>query len=276
MTNTPNYLLIGHIAHDETPTGPKLGGTVSYSGSAAAAVGANVAIVTSAQPDDVVLGELPTNAQLHLIPAEKSTVFINTYIGDMRRQEMPSRAKTLSFEDVPEAWRSAEIIHLGPLDDEVNPDFVRPNPASLVVATPQGWMRSWDDKGIISPKSWADADCLLPVLDAVVFSEEDIHRDEALEGHYAALAKLLVVTRAANGCTVYQQGKAPLTFPALHVQVVDATGAGDVFAGVFFVMYQRTSSVERAAEVATQLASISVTRVGLQGIPTADEIKRIM
>jgi sugar/nucleoside kinase (ribokinase family) len=276
MTNTPNYLLIGHVAHDETPTGPKLGGTVSYSGSAAAAVGANVAIVTSAQPDDVVLAELPANAQLHLIPAEKSTVFINTYVGDVRRQEMPSRAKLLSFDDVPEAWRNAEIIHLGPLDDEVNPDFVRINPASLVVATAQGWMRSWDDKGIISPKAWADADRLLPVLDAVVFSEEDIHRDTALETHYAALAKLLVVTRAANGSTVYQTGKAPLNFPAPHVQVVDATGAGVVFAGVFFVMYQRTSSVERAAEAATQLASISVTRRGLKGIPTPEEIRGII
>jgi sugar/nucleoside kinase (ribokinase family) len=276
MTYSPDYLLIGHIAHDETPNGPKLGGTVSYSGSAADAVGAKVAIVTSADPSDVVLAELPSNAAIHIVPAEKSTVFINTYIGDVRRQEMPSRAKTLSFEDVPEDWRSAEIIHLGPLDDEVSPDFVRPNPTSLVVSTPQGWMRSWDEHGVIYPKPWADADRMLPVLDAVVFSEEDIHRDTALEAHYASLAKLLVVTRASNGCTVYQQGRDPLNLPAPHVDVVDATGAGDVFAGVFFVTYHRTGSVERAAEVATQLASISVTRVGLTGIPTAEEIRRVI
>jgi sugar/nucleoside kinase (ribokinase family) len=273
----PDYLLIGHIAHDETPKGPKLGGTVSYAGCAADALGVRVAIVTSARKDDVVLKELPQSAQIHLIEAPQSTIFVNIYENDKRRQYIRGRARApLTLNDVPTEWSHAPIVHLGPLDDEVDPALARAFPGSLVAAGPQGWMRTWDAEGVVRPKRWEHADELLPILDATVFSEEDIHRDRALEAHYASLARLLVVTRAANGCTVYQKGASPFNVPAPQVPVVDATGAGDVFTGVFLVTMHRTGDVRRAAEAATQLASISVTRPGMSGIPTQDEIRAVL
>jgi len=276
MTPTADYLLIGHVAHDETPQGPKLGGTVSYSGSAANALGARVAIVTSAQKDEVVLASLPKAMQIHLIEAPESTVFVNTYVGDKRRQELRQRAATLSFADIPDVWHDVPIVHLGPLDDEVDPNLVDAFPSSLVAATPQGWMRTWDSEGVIHPKRWEQAEQMLPRLGVTVFSVEDIHHDTALEAHYASLSPLLIVTRGPKGCTVYQRGVDPLHVPAPSVTVVDATGAGDVFTGIFLVIYQRTQDVRRAAEIATQLASFSVTRVGLEGIPTPDEIRAVI
>lgn len=276
MPEPIEYLLIGHIAHDETPQGPKLGGTMSYAGSAANALGARVGIVTSARKYEVVLGSLPQNIQVHLIEARESTVFVNTYVNAKRRQVLKHRAATLSLDDVPESWRRAPVVHLGPLDDEVDPALARAFPGSLVLATPQGWMRTWDAEGLVSAKPWANAEELLPILSATIFSEEDIHWDAALEARYAALASLLVVTRAAKGCTVYQRGQAPFDVPAPAVPVVDATGAGDVFAGVFMTLLHRTGDARRAAEVATEIATISVTRPGLEGIATPEEIRRIL
>jgi sugar/nucleoside kinase (ribokinase family) len=276
MPPSPDYLLIGHIIHDETPQGPKLGGTASYAGSAANALGARVAVVTSTRKDEEVLARLPDQIEVHLIEAPESTVFYNIYEGDIRRQIMPRRARPLTLADVPDVWRHAPIVHLGPLDDEVDPALARAFPGSIVAATPQGWMRAWNEEGVIRPKPWAHAEELLPILDVTVFSEEDIHRDTALEAHYASLARLLVVTRAAKGCTIYRRDCVPFDIPAPAVPVVDPTGAGDVFTGIFLVVYQRTGDVRRAAEVATQLASISVTRVGLDGIPTPDEIRQVI
>lgn len=270
---TPDYLLIGHIAHDETPLGPKLGGTVSYAGGAADALGAQVAIVTSARRDEEVLVELPRRTLLNLVPAPQSTVFVNKYEGDVRRQYLLGRAVApMTLAHVPEAWRAAPIVHLGPLDDEVDPALADAFPDSLVAATPQGWMRTWDEQNLVHAKPWEYAERLLPVLGAVVFSEEDIGRDRALEARYASLARLLVVTRAAKGCTLYRRDLSPLDIPAPPVPVVDATGAGDIFTGIFLVMLHRTGNVVHAAEVATYLASQSVMRPGLQGIPTPDEI----
>src|SRR6185503_3370337 len=111
MTTSADYLLIGHVAHDETPQGPKLGGTVSYAGSAANALGARVAVVTSAQKNEVVLASLPKAVQVHLIEAPESTVFVNTYVGDKRRQVLRHRAATLSLADIPPEWRDVPIVH---------------------------------------------------------------------------------------------------------------------------------------------------------------------
>jgi len=276
MDVAPEYLLIGHVAHDETPQGPKLGGTVSYAGAAADALGAQVSIVTSAQKDEVVLRALPPRIQVHLIEAPESTVFVNTYVGNVRHQLLLHRAKPLSLADVPHTWRNSPIVHLAPLDDELEPQLAQAFPDSLLAATPQGWMRGWDANGVVRPKPWTDAEAVLPLLNVTIFSEEDIQQDAALEAHYASLAPLLIVTRAAKGCTVYQRGEVPVDIPAPVVEVTDATGAGDVFAGIFLVTLYRKGNVRHAAEVATQLASCSVTRVGLKGCPTPAEIEQVI
>jgi sugar/nucleoside kinase (ribokinase family) len=54
---------------------------------------------------------------------------------------------------------------------------------------------------------------------------------------------------------------------------VDATGAGDVFAAAFFIRLQATRDPWEAARFATSIASRSITRPGLEGIPTRAEIE---
>ncbi|MGZ9224566.1 MAG: ribokinase, partial [Anaerolineales bacterium] len=54
------------------------------------------------------------------------------------------------------------------------------------------------------------------------------------------------------------------------------TGAGDIFATAFFVRLFTTHDPWEAARFATLLASHTVRRVGLDGIPTAAEIQEAM
>lgn len=61
-------------------------------------------------------------------------------------------------------------------------------------------------------------------------------------------------------------------FGAPRVAVVDPTGAGDMFAAAFLIFYQRTRDPWSAARFAIELASVSVTRAGLLGVPAAGEI----
>jgi hypothetical protein len=46
-----DYLVIGHVAHDLTPQGPRLGGTAAYSALTARALGYRAGIVTACGPD---------------------------------------------------------------------------------------------------------------------------------------------------------------------------------------------------------------------------------
>src|SRR5512141_2661308 len=46
-----DYLVIGHVAHDLTPQGPRLGGTAAYSTLTARALGLRVGVVTTSGPE---------------------------------------------------------------------------------------------------------------------------------------------------------------------------------------------------------------------------------
>ena len=73
------------------------------------------------------------------------------------------------------------------------------------------------------------------------------------------------------GATLYAQG-AETHIPAPSVDEVDPTGAGDVFAASFLAQLHRTGEPLLAAQLAAQIAAHSVTRSGLAGIPTRDEL----
>jgi sugar/nucleoside kinase (ribokinase family) len=122
---------------------------------------------------------------------------------------------------VPAHWRTA-IVHLGPVAQECDPALVNAFGDAFVGLTPQGWMRRWDRAGHVSPCQWEKAEELLARADAVVLSEEDVGSDEALVARYAAQTRLLVVTQAAAGCTVYVAGQTR-HFPAPVVHEVDPT-----------------------------------------------------
>lgn len=57
---------------------------------------------------------------------------------------------------------------------------------------------------------------------------------------------------------------------------VDATGAGDIYAAAFFTRLYATRDPWEAARFATQLSAYSVTRTGLESIPTTAEIQECM
>ena len=91
----------------------------------------------------------------------------------------------------------------------------------------------------------------------------------------ASSCRVLVVTEGKQGTRIYWNGDVRRFRPP-KIKYVDETGAGDVFAAAFFIRLYTTRDPWEAARFATHLASYSVTRSGLLGIPTADEIEACM
>jgi sugar/nucleoside kinase (ribokinase family) len=60
------------------------------------------------------------------------------------------------------------------------------------------------------------------------------------------------------------------------VTEVDPTGAGDVFAAAFFVRLLNTRDPWEAARFANRMAAISVTRPGVAGVPSMEEVQNCM
>jgi sugar/nucleoside kinase (ribokinase family) len=268
-----DYLLIGHLTADLTPQGRQLGGTVSYAARTAAAFGLRVGVLTSAQPDDVLLEELRQWAAVVVIPAQATTTFENRYTDEGRVQVIRGVAASLLPEAVPDAWKTAPLVHLAPIADEVAPELVGCFPDAVQMVTLQGWLRRWESDGRVRFKRWHDTSVLNRV-DVVVFSEEDIAEAPEMEAELALTTKHLIVTRAAQGGIYYQQGM-PTPYPAFPAQAIHPTGAGDIFAASFLIAWQRLNGdLARTVRVAAWLSAQSVTRSGLESAPTPEEIQR--
>ena len=268
-----DYLVVGHIARDLTPTGPRLGGTAAYSALTARALGMRVGVVTASGPEtslDVLNDVLVVSA-----PSVHSTTFENIYSDSGRRQVLHHQAVALSLDNVPAPWRQTAIIHLGPIAQEVDavlPDSFSP---SILGLTPQGWMRDWDESGQVRRADWESAEQALGQAGAVVVSIEDVGGDEEQIEYMATHTRVLAVTEAAAGSRLYWHGD-QRRFRAPEMYETDGTGAGDIFAAAFFIRLLTTQDPWEAARFATQLAARSVTRKGLAGIPTAEEIQACM
>lgn len=270
--SAPDYLAVGHLSLDQTPSGPALGGTVAYAALTALALGRRPAVVTSAG-DDLDTSRL-ADIPIRRLASEESTAFRNEYGPDGRRQVLLGRAFPLAIEDIPHDWRSAAIIHLAPIAGEMPPSLAAAFAGNDVLGlTPQGWMRAWDEQGRITYGSWTSALPAIERADVVIVGVEDVNGDEAELDGLAGACRLLVATEGALGARVYWNHDVR-RFPAPAAEPVDPTGAGDVFAAAFFIRFAETRDPWEAVRYANVLASISVTRRGLAGVPTPHESER--
>jgi sugar/nucleoside kinase (ribokinase family) len=265
-----DYLVIGHLSCDLTPAGPRLGGTAAYAALTGRALGLRVGVVTAwggEVPLDVLHG-----IQVRIEAVEHSTTFENIYTPDGRHQIVHHIAPDIRYESIPQIWRKSPIVHIGPIAGEGQGLVDGGFPSSMLGLTPQGWLRTWDDGGRVHIGTWVEARHVLSKADAAVFSIEDVGGDEEQIEAMANQCRVLAVTEGVAGARLYWNGDLR-RFRAAQVKEVDPTGAGDIFAAAFFWRFSTTRDPWAAARFATHLSAYSVTRRGLEGIPTKEEIQ---
>ncbi len=287
----PEFLIIGHVTRDLLPGGGwRLGGTVTFAALTAQRLGMRAAVVTSGPPDVVeALHRLAPDIPVIAVPSADATTFENIYRGHIRCQYLRGRAAPLTLEHVPPAWRTAPVVLLAPLAQEVDSHLITAFPQSLVAATPQGWLRRWNDDGFVLPGALdAAVEASLPSLRALILSREDLlpppgHEVPAASSYtpseadaqitaWARAIPFVVVTRGAQGALLLRQGNTPEPFPGYPAQEVDPTGAGDVFATAFLCHLHATGDPRAAADFANRVAAISVEHTGASGIPTYAQV----
>jgi sugar/nucleoside kinase (ribokinase family) len=269
--NPVEYLTIGHITADLTDSGVRLGGTVTFSGLTAAALGLRPGIITS-HTSDLDRSSL-ADIWIKNIPAGENTTFKNISDGAHRKQYLYHKAKPIQRDDIPAFVPPPAILHLGPVANEVDPDILSLFPESLKCLTPQGWFRHTNADHEVTLRAWENAETYLAQADAAVISQEDVQYDEHVIANMASAIPVFVVTENYKGARVYWHNDARY-FKAPEVKYQEDTGAGDIFATAFFYRYMKTKDPWEAGRFAVLLASWSVTRSGLASIPTTHEIKR--
>jgi sugar/nucleoside kinase (ribokinase family) len=265
-----DYLVIGHLTCDLTANGPRLGGGAAYAALTARAMGLRVGVVT-AWGNEIPLAELE-DVPVVAGEADHSTTFENVYTAEGRVQTIRHVAPSIDFSLVPEAWQRAPILHLAPVAGEVDPIPPAAFRPVLLGLSAQGWLRGWDESGHVRAKHWSGAEAALQGAGAVFISVEDVRGDEQQIEEFMLATRLLVVTEGAEGARLYWN-RDLRRFRAPQVPEVDATGGGDIFAASFLARLYATRDPWEAARFACRMSALSVTRPGLEGVPTHDEIQ---
>jgi ribokinase len=96
----------------------------------------------------------------------------------------------------------------------------------------------------------------------------------ALRDAERALEVPIVVTNGSRNVELRQRGSVVETFPTIAADVVDATGAGDAFAGALTFALASGSSLAESIRLSVVVAGLSTARVGAQvGQPDAEAVR---
>lgn len=264
-----DYLVIGHVTQDLTDEGPCLGGTAAYSSLTADALGQRVGVITAAAPD-VDLTALQ-GLKLAVTTTAHTTTFENRSTPSGRAQTLHARATPLTEKDIPPEWLQPTIVHLAPVADEVPRAMAARFPDSTVGISLQGWLRTWDSSGRVTKKDWRPWSDSLHLADVVLCSTEDLMGGLEQAREIASHCRLLVVTDGPQGAHVFWKD-ALRHCPTTPAEEVDSTGAGDIFAAAFIIRYVQTGNPWGAADFANHLATASIQRRGVHGVPSSDEV----
>lgn len=182
--------------------------------------------------------------------------------------------QSLSPAEVPSVARSARVCHVAPMPLNVQAALVR----DLNDAGPLVSLDPHDE--YVGGKA-ADLTALLPLVAMFLPSRQEARliygRDDpsaAARAFAAAGPRAVVIKLGADGCLICEAGSSTVHYvPALPVNAVDPTGAGDAFCGAFGVVYGRTGDALAAALHASVAASFIVEHLGATSVLPLDPVE---
>lgn len=113
-------------------------------------------------------------------------------------------------------------------------------------------------------------------LEAAVTDPRPLDVERAATGLLSKLdGAALLVTRSADGMTLYRRYLPPVHAPAVAKEVFDVTGAGDTVVAMLALALAAQVPVEQAIELASVAAAISVSKRGTSTVSPAELLAAI-
>ncbi len=146
------------------------------------------------------------------------------------------------------------------------------------------WARDAGVWVVLDPvKPFDEIKALLPLVDVPIVPERfakrwmpDATPETVVEELYKFGAKIAVLTLGERGCVVCSE-QGVMKFPALPVDVVDTTGAGDAFHGGFMYGLLQGWDVAQIARFASAVGAMNCRFLGGRtGLPTLAEVEQFL
>lgn len=240
-----------------------------HAGTALARLGADVRVVTRVRAADAAALIGPLDAEqieTLALDSHHTTSYGLDYRGAVDAHELLSASDPIGPSDIPAAWRSADLVHLGPLHrNDLHPD----------VAATLGGLVGLDVQGLVrepGPDGTRIAPCPeLPryLRNVSVLKASEHELPVLLDGGDAQAFRRrhripeLLVTRGARGCTLLTDAGAT-DVPALPTEGSATVGAGDVFLAAYLLL-RATRHAPLAA--ARKAAAITARKIRHGSVP---------
>ena len=261
-------LVVGAVTRDleaahATGNGFRPGGVVFHGGLALARLGAATRVVTRVQPEDedVLLAPLRLEGvETVALASRATTTYANDYSDGRSRHELHAMSDPIGAADVPESWRDADLVQLGPL----HPRDILPETAAVL----RGF-KGIDVQGLVRVpgpdgtrlRPFAALGSFLAHVDVVQSSEREL--PAVLDG--SSLERFvarhgvheMIVTRGARGATVVTRD-GTTDVPACPTRGTAQVGAGDVFLASYLLSRVRGRGPREAAEEAARVAAAKI------------------
>ena len=125
---------------------------------------------------------------------------------------------------------------------------------------------------------------LLDSIDVLIVNEGELATLAGMQAGTSLAAQCnavgvscVVVTLGARGALLWRRDQPMIEQPAFPVDVVDTTGAGDVFCGVFTSELAGGAEPDQAMRHAAAASALACTKLGAQsGTPTRAELERFL
>jgi sugar/nucleoside kinase (ribokinase family) len=296
----PEIAMVGHILNEiiqfpDRTIGPVLGSPAAYSSVVAARLGARVGVVTrigTDMPQELLkpFYDAKVDTRGIKIEGEDSTTNLLVYFpsGDKEIRYL-KKAPPIVFEDIPKDYLDSDIMYICTMDYDVPLETIKKlSTLGSILAIDLGGYGgahasshpSEEEKK--SPRALKE---LVKHFQVVRASVEDCrHLFGNVEGREEEIVSLFINWGADVGLmTLGERGSVAATkdgvirIPAVSGNVIDQTGAGDVFSSGFLVEYLRTRDVKRSGIFASVVALHVIEGTGgvlASRMPTREQVER--
>ncbi|EHL97197.1 kinase, PfkB family [Acetobacteraceae bacterium AT-5844] len=198
-----------------------------------------------------------------------------------------SAASRITPEDLKvDAFRPAKILHLSGISQAISTSACDTCFRAIEIAKASGVKVSYDTNlrkalwptkraAAIIHAAMAEADIALPSLDDAT-ALTGLEDPDAIADFYLKLAPLVLLKLGKEGSMVATRDKRT-RIPGRKVKAVDATGAGDTFAGNFLARILAGDSAEDAALYANAAAALATTGYGaVAPMPRPEAVRELL
>jgi len=268
-----DLVVVGHIAIDKIVTTRdrrmQVGGSPTYVSLISKKLGLDVGVVTKVGGDmpDMLLKQIQRvgiDLMGRIVEDSETTRFTIDYRIGKRKLYIEAVCQEIYQENVSNL---PETILISPIMGEVPLSTYSALEGDLLALDPQGFVRGRGPNGVVQPIIWFDP-ALLRRLTIYKSSEMELKLVIGEENPWRGLRRILNLGAEIAIATKGSEGVLLLTpygryiVPAYEVEVVDPTGAGDVFMGGFLFEYLRGEDALWCTAVGAAAASCVVETAG--------------